>query len=165
MSTVLLKINGECYKLVMETMVVISLRMPTALRASLERVAARLDETEGEFIRRAIADRLEGEGEKIPDEVLKRKSRKGVGGYPTHRPKEITSHAVRPGGPHNFKPIKPQDGVGSADEKAKKQAPPRPRTPTASSSATDVPDTLNNAANAFLSEAFLEMKGSQKKSV
>lgn len=95
MSTVLLKINGECYKLVMETMAVISLRMPAALRESLTQVAERLNETEGEFIRRSIAIQLREEGETIPDEVLKRKSRKGVGGYPTHRTKATDRAKLR----------------------------------------------------------------------
>lgn len=105
MSTVLLKINGGCYTLVMETMEVISLRMPKALRDAMTAVAAKLDETEGQFIRKSVAARLEKEGSGVPDDVLKRKSRKGVGGRPTHRTiRQDPKGTIPKGGPHSFSP-------------------------------------------------------------
>lgn len=156
MSTLLLRINGGCYKLVMETMVVISLRMPTALRVALERVAERMNETEGEFIRRAIADRLRGEGAEIPDDLLKRKSRKGIGGYPTHRSKRPPPLGLNRSPAGGFAPVDfygaAAPGLDTAKPEVKRSSGPKDRkrekaavTPT--EDAASSPDMISSLAD------------------
>lgn len=85
MSKTILRISLGGYTILMETMVPVSLKMPKALRDQMLRVAESREESEGQFIRVAVADRLRGLGEQVSDATLRRPSRKGVGGRPTHR--------------------------------------------------------------------------------
>ena len=102
--------NGKepSYKGVVDKMVVVSLKMPSSLRTALNVAAAKKDESESHFIRMAVAERLQKLEEKIPADALRRPSRKGVGGRPTHKKNPVQDRgSPTPGGPFSFQPAPP----------------------------------------------------------
>lgn len=66
-------------------MVVVSMKMPESLRELVAKTDLAKDRGEGYFIREAVAEKLAKLGYVVAEEDWKPASRKGVGGFPTHR--------------------------------------------------------------------------------
>jgi hypothetical protein len=120
----------------MEHMEPVSLKMPRELRAAMRAAAERLSETEPQFIRAAVAARLHPEKEPVPPDILKPKSRKGVGGRPAHRPKAPMSIDAPRESPHSFRPVSPSPPMMMNEEPS---SPPTSAADRADSVGDDIP--------------------------
>ena len=85
MSTDLFQELFPWYQAAVLRMVVVSMKMPESLRELVAKTDLAKDRGEGYFIREAVAEKLAKLGYVVSDEDWKPSSRKGVGGFPTHR--------------------------------------------------------------------------------
>lgn len=73
------------YYAAMEQMVFVGFKIPEELREKTRAAAETLNESEGQFIRAAIVEKLEKMGVPMERNYVRPPSRRGIGGFPTHK--------------------------------------------------------------------------------
>lgn len=78
----------------MEQMVFVGFKIPEELRDRTRAAAEQMHESEGQFIRAAIVEKLERMGVTLGRDLVRAPSRRGVGGYPTHKARQSESNPM-----------------------------------------------------------------------
>lgn len=73
------------YHAAVDQMVFVGFKIPEELREQARAAAETLQESEGQFIRAAIVEKLEKMGVILERNLVRAPSRRGVGGFPTHK--------------------------------------------------------------------------------